>query len=211
MVLTAGTAPIMQLPEPFDTDIIEGVRVVTQHTQDSDDIDAAVQTFEDAGWPLTNLEVRIGAEDGCGSHAGVHSFEKGHHVVELCTDEPFVLLHELGHVWSDLYLDDERRAEWLELRSLDSWSGAEHHERGTEQAAHIIAFGLLDTWHTPMSIAPNDPESLIESFTWLFGMEPLHMGGRRVRIAAAANTTNTGPGAPATAQIPSALTHTARR
>jgi len=198
IVVTAEIVPMQLLPELPDTDIIDGVRVVAADTAP---IDAAVQAFEDAGWPLTNLEVRVGGEDGCGGHAGVHSVSKGHDVVEICTDAPFVLLHELGHVWSALYMDDERRQEWLQLRGLDSWSDADYYERGTEQAADIIAFGLLDTWHTPTSIAPNDRKSLIESFTWLFGMEPAHMGGRSIRVAAVPETANTEKGTPSAVQV----------
>jgi len=193
VVVTAEIAPIQPLPELPDTDIIEGVRVVAEDTAP---IDTAVQAFEDAGWPLTNLEIRVGGEDGCGGHAGVHSVSKGHEVVEICTNAPFVLLHELGHVWSALYMDDERRQEWLQLRGLSSWSDADYYERGTEQAADIIAFGLLDTWHTPTSIAPNDRKSLIESFTWLFNMEPVHMGGTSARVATAPESANTETGSP---------------
>lgn len=199
-VSTAAITPMEPLPELRDTDIIEGVRVVADAT-DTDGIDVAVQAFEDAGWPLTNLEIRVGGEDGCGGHAGVHSVENGHDVVEICTDAQFVLLHELGHVWSDLYLDDERRQEWLELRGLDSWSDADYYGRGTEQAADIIAFGLLDTWHTPTSIAPNDRKSLIESFKWLFGIEPVHMGGTSIRAEQNLSTSIVETGTPSTVTV----------
>jgi hypothetical protein len=198
VVLTAEITPIQQIPELPDTDIIKGVRVVDGTTEHTDRIESALQTFTDAGWPLTNVEIRVGGEDGCGGHAGVHSVSKGHDVVEICTDAPFVLLHELGHVWSDRYLDDDKRAEWLQLRGLSSWSDADYHERGTEQAADIIAFGLLDTWVTPTRIAPNDWKSLIESFTWLFNMEPVHMGGTSVTVPAAPETANTETGTPST-------------
>ena len=201
VVVTAEFEAMEALPELPDTDIIEGVRVIAGIDHSSDSVDATVDAFEDAGWPLTNLEVRIGDEDGCGGHDGVHYVENGHDVVEICTDATFVLLHELGHVWSDLYLDDERRQEWLKLRGLDSWADADYYDRGTEQAADIIAFGLLDTWHTPTSIVPNDRKSLIEGFVWLFGMEPVHMGGTTIRAATSPPTANTETGTPSTVTV----------
>ena len=166
-------------PEPKaavdNTGIIEGVRIVAKTAEDTNSIDSAVQRFADAGWPLDNLEIKVGPEDGCGGHAGVHSIEEGHHVVEVCTNAEFVLLHELGHVWADMYMGDDRRADWLELRGLDSWHEGDHSDRGTEHVADVVAFGLLGKWHTPNSITPNDPSSLIDHFEWLFGIEPLHM------------------------------------
>ncbi len=167
VVLTAEILSIEPLPELRDAELIEGVRIVDGTTEDTDRIESALQRFEDAGWPLSNLEIRVGNEDGCGGNAGVRSIEKGHDVVDICTDAEFVLMHELGHVWSALYLDEERRQGWLDLRGLDSWRDAPYSERGTEQAADIIAFGLLDTWVTPTSITPNDRNSLIDHFTWL--------------------------------------------
>ncbi|MEN8041038.1 MAG: M23 family metallopeptidase [Actinomycetota bacterium] len=190
----AEIAPIEPLPELPDAEIIEGVRVIADTAQATDSINAAIRTFEDAGWPLTNLEVRVDGEDGCGGHAGVRKTENGHDVVEICTDAEFVLLHELGHVWSGLYLDEDRRNEWLELRGLDSWHEGDHSDRGTEHAADVIAFGLLDTWHTPTSITPNDRSSLIEHFEWLFGIEPLHMNRASVRAKAGPQTANTETG-----------------
>jgi len=96
-------------------------------------------------------------------------------------------------------MDEERRQEWLELRGLDSWRDAPYSEHGTEQAPDIIAFGLLDKWVTPTSIStPNDRNSLIDHFTWLFGIEPLHMNKTTVRVVAAPKSANTETGTPST-------------
>jgi hypothetical protein len=174
----ASVAPVQALPalpEPA-LETIDGVRIVS----DSPDQIAAIETsrakFADAGWPLDNLEIRPDDEDGCGGNAGVRYIEEGYDVVEICTPAEWTLLHELGHVWAARYLDEEERAEWVELRGLEAWSGGDKwEERGTEQLADIVAFGLFDEWHTPTSIAPNDRTSLIAAFDWLFGMEPLSM------------------------------------
>ena len=201
VVATEKIEPDEPLPGILTTDIINGVRIVADTVADRDRIASAIQRFESAGWPLTNLEVRVSGEEGCGGNAGTRSVTNGHDLVELCTNTQFVLLHELGHVWSSRYLDSERRAAWLELRGLTSWSDADYSDRGTEQAAIIIAFGLLDTWHTPMAIAPNDRESLIEGFTWLFGMEPLHMARTMEQGASSARTVRSELGIPSTRSV----------
>jgi murein DD-endopeptidase MepM/ murein hydrolase activator NlpD len=95
-----------------------------------------------------------------------------------------------------MYLDDDRREEWLELRGLDSWSDAPYYERGTEQAADVIAFGLFSTWHTPTGLMSDDRTSLIESFTWLFGMEPLHLNRTSVAAKTTPGSGNTETGTP---------------
>ena len=201
VVATEEVVPDEPLPGLLSSGIINGVRIVADTDADRDRIASAIQTFESAGWPLTNLEVRVGGDDGCGGNAGTRSVTNGHDLVELCTDTQFVLLHELGHVWSSRYLDSERRAAWLELRGLTSWSDADYSDRGTEQAAIIIAFGLFDTWYTPMAIAPNDRDSLIEGFTWLFGMEPLHMAGTTVEGASSLGARSATTGVPSTGRV----------
>jgi hypothetical protein len=174
-------APMQALPELADPapETIDGVRIVADSSDEIAAIESSLDKFEAAGWPLDNLEIRTGGEDGCGGNAGVRYIEEGFDVVEICTQAEWTLLHELGHVWAALYLDEDERAEWVAMRGLEVWSGGdEWGERGTEQLADIVAFGLFDEWHTPTSITSNDRKSLIAGFEWLFGMEPLNMQDR---------------------------------
>jgi hypothetical protein len=92
----------------------------------------------------------------------------------MCSDAMWALLHELGHVWSDLYLDETERAAWLESRALDSWSEGDWEDRGTEHAAAVIAFGLYDTAHVPLGFGINDYNETVSAFESLFGVAPLH-------------------------------------
>jgi hypothetical protein len=175
IVRTKEFTPIERLPEIPAPTTISGVRVVADTIENAERVETALDRFEAAGWPLDNLEIRTDAQGGCSGHAGVHFMEDDHHVVEVCADTDWVIYHELGHVWSALYLDDADRRAWVELRGLDAWSDAPYDERGTEHAANIIAFGLSDVFHAPGSNLPNDKESLVEAFTWLFGVIPVHM------------------------------------
>ncbi|MCL1597591.1 MAG: hypothetical protein M3094_00275, partial [Actinomycetia bacterium] len=184
-VAVASVAPMQALPELPEPalETIDGVRIVSDSSDEITAIESALDKFDNAGWPLDNLEIRTGGEDGCGGNAGVRYIEEGYDVVEICTPAEWTLLHELGHVWAATYLDDDQRAEWLAMRGLDSWRDADKwEERGTEQLADIVAFGLFDEWHTPTSILPNDRKSLIAAFEWLFGMEPLNMQDESERV-----------------------------
>ena len=138
---------------------------------------SALEKFERMGWPITNTEIRFEI-DSC-AHAGYHGFERGHHVVVLCNESGWTMLHELGHVWSDLYLGHQARNELVERRGLEGWAGAdiEWADRGTEHVAELIAFGLQDGRHAPARmLAHSDYRGLVEDFEWLFGVEPLHRG-----------------------------------
>lgn len=173
-VETAVVTSIEPLAPVSTDEIIEGVRVVADTDEHAALVSKSLDKFAAAGFEITNTEVRYD-EDACTGSVGFHTIEDGHHVVVLCTDSEWTLLHELGHVWSALYLDDDLRSEWLDRRGLRSWRDAEDvMQGGTEHAAEIIAFGLYDTWHTPRSIDGNDVDTLLDDFEWLFGMAPLH-------------------------------------
>ena len=62
------------------------------------------------------------------------------------TDGRLGMLHELAHAWLLANLDERAEADFLALRGLQHWaSGAvPWHERGAEQAAEILAWGLMD-------------------------------------------------------------------
>ncbi len=62
------------------------------------------------------------------------------------TGDRLGMLHELGHAWLLTNLSPEAQNEFLDVLGLDSWAdgAAPWHERGAEQAAEIIAWGLMD-------------------------------------------------------------------
>ena len=174
VVQHVGFDEIEPLAEVVVEDIIDGVRVVAEDEARIESVRRAVEKFDTAGWPLTNTEVRFDVDACDGPVRAFHAFEHGHHVVVMCAETELTLLHELAHVWSDLYLDEAQRAEWVELRGLESWHEGEWRDRGTEHAAEIIAFGLYDTPHVPRAIGNNDYRTVTEAFEWLMGMPPVH-------------------------------------
>ena len=85
------------------------------------------------------------------------------------------LLHELGHVWEHQNVDDDTRRTFLDNRGLLAWADSEApwNERGNEQAAEAIAWGLMD--HPITTMIPTAlPEELSAGFHLLTGTEPIH-------------------------------------
>ncbi|MGI9665480.1 MAG: M23 family metallopeptidase [Acidimicrobiia bacterium] len=161
---------------PIDTDeIIDGVRIVSDDAEVTEMLTGGVEAYAAAGYPIENTEIRY-EENGCEGIVGYHAEEKGHHVVVMCVANEWTLLHELGHVWADLYLDEQRRIEWLELRGLDSWHEGDWGDRGTEHVAEIMAYGLYDTAtaHVPTGIGNNDYRTVTEAYEWLTDLSPKH-------------------------------------
>lgn len=178
---TKEPTAIEPLPEiETETDeIIDGVRIVADTDDQVEFVTKALDKFANAGYPIDNTEVRFD-EDACDGSVGYHAITDGHHLVVICLEAEWTLLHELGHVWSDLYLDEVGETAWVELRGLDSWDDdggkVEWGHRGTEHLAETIAFGLLDREHTPSRVTGGYDDH-VEHFAWLFGMEPLHRKG----------------------------------
>jgi hypothetical protein len=85
-----------------------------------------------------------------------------------------VTLHELGHAWVHQHLDDDDRAAFVGHRALEHWDEpARWYQKGTEHAAEIMAWGLLDEDIGVRTIAPNDHASLVASFQFLTGVDPI--------------------------------------
>jgi len=134
----------------------------------------AVARFERAGIEPPAVAIHFHADaSGCGGHLGYA--EDGR--VDVCTvlvNEMARrnLLHEMGHIWIDQNVSREERERFLELRGLLSWnaSSADWSERGYEQGAEIMAWGL-GTRILTAQIPNNDPAQLAAAFEILTGVD----------------------------------------
>jgi len=74
--------------------------------------------------------------------------------------------HELAHAWEGAALDDACRERFLQLRRLHAWAGddVEWKQRGVEQIAEIVAWGLGDGTMAPMIDGDRDPQALGAAF-----------------------------------------------
>jgi hypothetical protein len=84
------------------------------------------------------------------------------------------LIHELGHAWAAENLDDASMDRYMVLRGLTSWNNTtqEWGTRGTEHAAEIISWGVIDQrihlWKLPDATCP----AMTAAYRLLTGMAP---------------------------------------
>jgi hypothetical protein len=140
--------------------------------------------FEAAGLGLPPLEFVYPAdEDDCDGWVGLVSRENDRLVIKSCAGGGELrhnLLHELAHAWDMAGgIPEETRRQFLEMRGLDSWRGADvdWNRRGQEHAAEIVAWGLeLAQQGIPTPVAEvghQDSDSLRRAYLLLTGQAPL--------------------------------------
>lgn len=144
----------------------------------------ALGLFDEAALDLPPIRFVYHGDDTspCAGRLGVHRHVDGRSTVELCTSDPgsttgFLVLHETAHAWAAHDLDDDRRAAFQALRGWTHWSNhdaVDWHENGSEQAAEIMVWGLIDR---PVGIArihDHSCEALDAGYRTLTGQPPLH-------------------------------------
>ena len=79
------------------------------------------------------------------------------------------LLHELGHAWAGLTLTGDMREAFVQFRGLNTWGDDRFPwaEQGSEQAAEIIAWALLDEELVMAHIHNTDPQRLAQAYELL--------------------------------------------
>ena len=183
---SSTTTPVAATASGFRTEIFNSTDRLT------DLIDWVLGRFELAGIGRPDLvSVTFSPYPLCRDHLGsITNIGKSSHV-HLCfdggeceTDDErdecsafarHALLHELGHAWTNTYLNDDDRTEVLELRGLEHWSGPKvpYLERGTEHAAEILAWGLLEESTATVRLPDRTCDTLAAAFRFLTGAEPL--------------------------------------
>jgi hypothetical protein len=140
----------------------------------------ALGRFQRAGLELPPLHIAFhDSRQSCQGHVGLYtSGSPGR--VELCgfnwdrflITPKKTLLHELGHAWAGATLTDELREDFVRFRGLNTWGDDRFPwaEQGSEQAAEIIAWALLDDELVMASIRNSDPETLAEAYEFLTSM-----------------------------------------
>lgn len=144
----------------------------------------SVGLFDEAELELPPVRFVYHGDDTtpCSGWGGVHRSADGRSTIDICRSDaggatPWLFLHELAHAWAAHDLDDGRRADFQALRGWTHWSDHEElewHERGTEQAAEIIAWGLIDRPVGVVTIHDNTCDDLDAGYRTLTGRPPLH-------------------------------------
>lgn len=171
------SAPVVREPAP---NAHEPKRTaIHAETREQHDIaEWALGRFEEAGLELPPLDIYLHSDrEGCNGLFGFHSItDAGDQAVHSC-GTVFTLLHELGHAWDHHQLDDETRDRFLEKAQAETWHADEWLLSGSEHAANVIAWGLVNERINQTRTRPYDYTSMLGAFNLLTGGEPLWIDG----------------------------------
>lgn len=149
--------------------------------------------FEAAGLPEPRIEtLTFEPSRSCGDLSGRVVQENGSRHLFLCLHEHELCpgdagceapglnsrigaLHELGHAWLLDQADEATRSSLLESAGLTSWNdlSVPWQERGSEYAAEVLAWGLLDARVAMVRIGNPSCSELTEAFEILTDAAPL--------------------------------------
>lgn len=142
----------------------------------------ALGRFERAGLDLPGFDIHFHSDiRDCRGHVGLYWSDRQR--LDVCTYHfdlmaKLTMLHEMAHAWDDLELTDHARERFMQLRGVETWSSWNEpwELRGTEHAAEVITWGLMDERIHSVHIPDNDPGQLLEAFRLLTGRAPMSPG-----------------------------------
>ena len=130
-------------------------------------IDWSIRRYREAGLEgMPDLEVYVHrSNEGCRDGIGYYLAGR----IDLCTkasSEPYqrkFALHEMAHGWIEANVDGAVLDRFMQVRGIATWNDRsfDWKERGTEQAAEIVTWGLGEG-----EIAPLLPEAVDDPRRW---------------------------------------------
>ena len=142
-------------------------------------IDWSLRRFREAGLDgMPDLEVYLHrSQEGCRNGIGYYLAGR----IDLCTkasSEPYQrkhALHEMAHAWTEANIDTAILERFMDIRGIAAWNDRsfDWKQRGTEQAAEIIAWGLGEGVSPWLPDQPEDRE-LADLFELLTGRQPIN-------------------------------------
>lgn len=164
-----------QRPAPtLEQPAIHGANAVEERT-----VDWAVRRFREAGLRgMPQLDV-YAHPSGEGCHGNFGLYYRGR--IDLCTrytteaEARRFALHEMAHAWIESSGAAALLQRFMQRREIEVWDdrGLDWQERGSEQAAEIIAWGLGDGAIAPWIPEPTDAPTLVRLYELLTGREPI--------------------------------------
>jgi hypothetical protein len=165
-----------QRPAPADA------RPLTIHGADAAQeraIDWALHRYGSGGLHgMPSLEVFVHRSDeGC--NGGIGYYLAGR--IDLCTrdsSEPYqrkFALHEMAHAWIESNVEPAILDRFMQVRSIATWNDRAYDwkERGTEQAAEVVTWGLGEGEISPLLPEAVDAPTLAGLYELLTGREPI--------------------------------------
>jgi hypothetical protein len=173
--LLSGHALAGARPEPVTRPLV----ILGADAEHARQISWAFERFRAAGLEdLPPLEVHLHpSPDDCKGRLG--SYRAGR--IELCTtdsSDPYArkfALHEMAHAWTEANLDPATEARFMRLRGVNAWNDPHlaWKDRGIEQAAEVIAWGLGEGEIQPLLPEPAETRELIDAYVLLTGTMPI--------------------------------------
>jgi hypothetical protein len=200
--LSSGWWSGLEPPAPYEDVVTGTVRVGAQRVEIHNGAAAlerlvlwAMGRFEIAGLPAPSVASITFDEDTtapqCAADRRGLSVDLGESAqVFVCTGEEracedeactafvanarLVVLHELAHAWMFRDVDETTQRAFMEHMGVAAWSSADviWYDRGVEQAAQVLAWGLMDESIRPGRLGDRPCEQLVESFRILTGKQP---------------------------------------
>lgn len=175
VLASSATLGTQTHPEPERAPIrIHGADAAQERT-----VDWAVRRYAEAGLQgLPELDIYLHtSHEGCRGNLGY--YHRGR--IDLCTKDSSeayarkFALHEMAHAWVETHLDAQTRERFLGLQQVGNWNDLNQpwKERGTEQAAEVIAWGLGEGEVSPLLPEPPDTANLIAAYVLLTGQQPI--------------------------------------
>jgi hypothetical protein len=147
----------------------------------------ALDRFESQGLDLRGVRIEFRPSPvHCDGKTGYYTIETG--IVTMCSRDEKTLFHELAHHWAYSNLSAEERDAFSDSIGLSAWNDQTQawDRRGTERAAEIIAWALMERAPTIRFIEDGSLEpvfrlltisdvtalDLYQGFIELTGMEP---------------------------------------
>jgi hypothetical protein len=179
LMTLATSSPTRATDEATPVRTLDGVRLHEPNPQREEMLDWALKRYRAAGLQVPAIDVRFhGDSGGCGGYLGYTKNGRVDLCVRLAMEhQPLrIVLHELAHAWAEVELDEETQARFMRLRNLPGWNvtADDWKDRGTEQAAEIIAWGLGEGTTPPMITGDLDPAALSDGFLLLTGSLPVN-------------------------------------
>ena len=158
------------------------VIIDAQNQAQQDMAEWAIDRYAEAGLDLPPLVIRFPGRDLslCDGAQGRAYLDHNPIEVRMCWNDEFILLHELAHVWEAHNVASDKHEPFIAMRQgVESWASpaVAWAARGREHAANAIAWGLLENPYPISTTYPNDVASMIDAFSYLTDVDPLHDGG----------------------------------
>ena len=164
-----------------------GARALTIHEADAAQeqaVDWALHRYRLAGLDgMPSLEVYLHRSHGA-CNEGIGLYHAGR--IDLCTktsSEPYqrkFALHEMAHAWTESNVEPAILDRFMQVRGIATWNDRSYDwkERGTEQAAEIVTWGVGEGEIAPLLPETVDVRTLAGLYRLLTDRDPITPAAR---------------------------------